>query len=194
MGRVIYLTGAPATGKSSICDAVSRRNTGVRVFSYSSMLRETVSSRTSTLLDAQQIRQNSAAVVTRDDVAATDERLIVEVEAARRTSHVVIDSHPVTKEIYGFRITGFTIEHLHVLKPDVIVCTYTSPEELERRIRSTSEGRVLPSFYDLDMHVKLQASVAIQYGLILGRPSYFLDTSSTLDVTVNHFLTITKLL
>lgn len=194
MGRVIYLTGAPATGKSSICHAISQRNTtGVRVFSYSTMLRETVASRTAMSLDALQIRRESAAVVTREDVAGTDERLVDEVEAARQSSHVIIDSHPVTKEDYGFRVTGFTIEQLQALKPDAIVCAYTRPEELERRIRLNAEGRMLPSIYDLDMHIKLQASVAIQYGLMLGRPSYFLDTSPALDLTVDHFLTIAKI-
>lgn len=193
MGRVIYLTGAPATGKSSICHAILQRNAGVRVFSYSTMLRETLAARVATSYGAEQIRRESAAAVTRADVVATDERLVDEVEAARRSHHVVIDSHPVTKEAYGFRVTAFTIEQLQMLIPDAIVCAYTRPEELERRINLNAEGRMLSSIYDLDMHVKLQASVAVQYGLMLGRPSYFLDTSLALDLVVDNFLTVAKI-
>jgi adenylate kinase len=83
LGRVIYLTGAPATGKSSICEAISELSTQVRVFSYSLMLRETVASRTAKSLDAAEIRRQSAAVVTREDVQATDELLVREVATTR---------------------------------------------------------------------------------------------------------------
>jgi adenylate kinase len=193
MGRVIYLTGAPATGKSSICNSVFERNEHVRIFSYSTMLRETVASRTAKSLDAREIRQQSAAVVTREDVQATDEKLVHEVQVARQSHHVIVDSHPVTKEAYGFRVTAFTTEQLLALNPDAIVCTYVSPEELERRIRLNAEGRALVSLYELDMHVKLQATVAVQYGVLLGRPSYFLDTSQVLDLVVSQFLAIAKI-
>lgn len=193
MGRVIYLTGAPATGKSSICNAIAERNGHVRIFSYSAMLRETVAARTKKMLDAQEIRQQSAAIVTCEDVHVTDDKLLSEVQAVRQSHHVIVDSHPVTKEVYGFRVTAFTIEQLQALNPDAIVCTYTSPEEIDRRIRSNAEGRASSSLFELDMHVKLQATVAAQYGLLLNRSSYFLDTSGALDLVVDRFLAIAKI-
>lgn len=192
MGRVIYLTGAPATGKSSICNAISELHMQVRILSYSTMLRETVTARTAKSLDAVEIRRQSAAIVTSEDVQATDELLVREVAAARQSHHVIVDSHPVTREAYGFRVTAFTVEQLQALNPDAIVCTYTPTEELERRFRADRRGRVLSSPYELDMHVKLQATVAAQYGVILGKPSYFLDTSPALHKVVQQFLTVTK--
>ena len=142
MGRVIYLTGAPATGKSSICNAISELDMQTRIFSYSAMLRETVASRTAKSLDAAEIRRQSAAIVTREDVQATDELLVREVATARQSHHVIVDSHPVTREAYGFRVTAFTVEQLQALDPDAIVCTYTPTEELERRIHADPQGRV----------------------------------------------------
>lgn len=150
--------------------------------------------RTAKPFDALEIRQQSAAVVTREDVQATDDMLLREVSAARQSCHVIVDSHPVTKEIYGFRMTAFTVEQLQALNPDAIVCTYTPAEELERRVRADPQGRALSSLYELDMHVKLQTTVAAQYGVVLGRPSYFLDTSSPLHKVVEKFLTIAKIL
>lgn len=193
MGRVIYLTGAPATGKSSICNAISELDMQVRIFSYSAMLRETVTMRTAKSLDALEIRRHSAAIVTRQDVQTTDELLVREVAAARQSHHVIVDSHPVTKEAYGFRVTAVTVEQLQALSPDAIVCTYTPTEELERRFHADPEGRALSSPYELDMHVRLQATVAVQYGIISGKPSYFLDTSPELHKIVPQFLTITKI-
>jgi hypothetical protein len=66
-------------------------------------------------------------------------------------------------------------------------------EELERRVRADPQGRALSSLYELDMHVKLQTTVAAQYGVVLGRPSYFLDTSSSLQKVAEKLLTITKI-
>lgn len=193
MGRVIYLTGAPATGKSSICNTISELDLHVRIFSYSAMLRETVKARTAKSFDALEIRQQSAAIVTREDIQATDELMVREVAVARQSHHVVVDSHPVTREVYGFRVTAFTVEQLQALNPDAIVCTYTPTEELDRRFRADPQGRMLASPYDLDMHVKLQATVAAQYGILLGKPSYFLDTSPALHNVVQQFLTVTKI-
>jgi adenylate kinase len=187
------LTGAPATGKSSICSAIAELIAQVRIVSYSTMLRQTVAARIAKSLDALEIRQQSAAIVTREDVQATDDMLVREVLAARQSHHVIVDSHPVTKEVYGFRVTAFTVDQLQALNPDVIVCTYAPAEELERRVRADPQGRALSSLYELDMHVKLQATVAAQYGVVLGRTSYFLDTSPPLHEVVEKFLTVTKI-
>lgn len=104
-----------------------------------------------------------------------------------------MDSHPVTKEAYGFRVTAFTVDQLQALDLDAIVCTYTPTEERERRIHADPQGRVLSSPYELDMHVKFQAAVAAQYGVLLGKPSYFLITSPALHEVVRKFLTIKKI-
>jgi predicted methyltransferase len=104
-----------------------------------------------------------------------------------------VDSHPVIRESYGFRVTAFTVEQIQALNPNAIVCTYSPTEELERRIHADPQGRVLSSPYELDMHVKRQATVAVQYGMILGKPTYLLDTSPALHKVVQQFLTITKI-
>lgn len=193
MGKVIYLTGAPATGKSSLCAALGERISNLEFYSYSTLLRDIVNQRMRTEIDESGIREKSAQVVTRADVTETDRRLIDEITAKRHDRHLIIDSHPVTKEAYGFRITPFTIDQLKQLAPDIIVCAYAPSPVIADRIRANPAGRPLPEDSDIALHVQLQASLAAQYGFQLDRPCYLLDTNASKDAVLQRFLEITKL-
>ncbi len=193
MGIVIYLTGAPATGKSSLCKALAERISNLEFYSYSALLRDVVNQRMQTEIDESGIREKSSQVVTWDDVTATDRRLIDEINVKRRDRHLIIDSHPVTKETYGFRITPFTIDQLKQLAPDIVVCAYAPSIVIADRIRANPAGRPLPGDSDITLHVQLQASLAAQYGFQLNRPCYLLDTNASEDVVLQRFLEITNL-
>ena len=176
MGRVIYLTGAPATGKSTLCTNLQQRAARLLVLSYSTMLRDHVRQRDGTDIGAAEIREHSSRVITREDVIAVDAKLVDEVNAKRGTYDILIDSHPVTKEKYGFRITPFAAEQVKALAPDAIVCLYASPEVLHERIRRVPDGRPLPSIFELKLHVQLQATVATQYSIETGSSCYLIDS------------------
>ena len=106
MGTLIYLTGAPATGKSTLGKHLHKSHK-MEYISYSTELINHIRERDSAhKLDDIQIRQQSAGVVTVADVQQVDEKLIQKCGKLRQTSNVIIDRHPVTKENYGFRITG----------------------------------------------------------------------------------------
>lgn len=78
------------------------------VFAYSEELRAHVAHRTGLgELSEDEIRRQSAQLVTRDDVAAVDAKLRSFVGQQRTAQPIVIDSHPVTKESFGFRVTPF---------------------------------------------------------------------------------------
>ena len=177
MGKVIYLTGSPASGKSSLCELLEASIASLQAYSYSKLLRDYLNRRRDNNIDEAGIRQHSARVVTRADVDAVDRWLIDEVQARRSERHLVIDSHPVTKEHYGFRVTPFTVEQLRALNPDVIVCLYIDPSETKSRIAKDAAGRPLPSDFEIGMHAELQAALAIQYAMLLGIPCYLLDSS-----------------
>ncbi len=49
--------------------------------------------------------------------------------------NLVVDSHPVTIETFGFRVTPFAKAQLHDLAPDVIVCLYADGQTLSDRIK-----------------------------------------------------------
>lgn len=179
---VLYLTGAPASGKSTLSQHLSGLDPHLIVFSYSERLRDYISrTRTTAGITEDKIRSLSAAIVTPDDVDAVDEELLKLVAEFRRDRSIVIDSHPVTKETYGFRVTGFTIELLRRLNPDFIFCLFVENKETRHRIEMSAKGRPMPTEFEAGMHTFLQASVASQYAIACGCPLYLLNATATVE-------------
>jgi len=172
---VIYLTGAPASGKSTLARNLNAAYPESRVFAYSEELRKKISLRSKESLGETDIRRLSALVVTVEDVRELDSELVSEVTEGRMSAPFIIDSHPVTKEDFGFRVTGFDTETLQQLRPSRIVCLYLSAAQTVERIRADPMGRPLISETQAQMHTQLQMSVAVQYGILLGKPTYLID-------------------
>ena len=192
--KLVYLTGAPASGKTTTIQRAMQRRTDIEHVSYSTELLNYINSnRHATHLDKHSIRDLSASVVTPDDVKAVDMQLVEKCQLEKRQKHIFFDSHPVTKEHYGFRVTGFTLEMLEALSPDLILCFYASAQVLSKRINADSEGRTLPSHYELEMHNQLQGSLAVSYGLLVGCPVYLIDSDNELDELAEITLSRCKL-
>lgn len=194
MGKVIYVTGAPATGKSTLCMTLASPGSGIDAFCYNERLRDYVRGRTGAYLDEADIRQQSAQIITSKHVQEVDSLLLREVTQARSSDrHLLIDSHPVTKELYGFRVTPFSAEILRDLEIDTFICLYATPNVLAKRIRDNAEGRPLPSEFDLSIHVQLQASVAAQYSVLTGRTCHLVDSDITLIDLVQQVRSLANL-
>lgn len=177
MSKVVYVTGAPATGKSTLCRSLAGVGSGVRVFSYNEQLRHHVNDKAGYNLDESDIRRDSARVVTANDVAIVDDLLCQEVKEARASStHLLIDSHPVTKEDYGFRITPFCEGSLRKLGIDIYICLFAAPDVLCKRISHDPQGRTLPSDFELSVHVHLQAAVVAQYAVLTGKACHLIHS------------------
>lgn len=181
MPKVVYLTGAPASGKSSTTRMVAEHVPGLRVWEYGARLTDHVMAKAATVAGQDDLRARSADVVTPEDVAEVDRALLAFVDEHRSTGHVLIDSHAVTKEVYGYRITPFSLQQFAALKPDEIWVLYTSPEETQRRIAVDSGGRPMVTEEEARMHTLLQASVAATYGISLRCPVYMFDTTTSRD-------------
>ena len=186
MPKVIYLTGAPAAGKSSTTRMLAERMPGLLVWEYGARLTEHVMTKSTAVSSQNDLRANSGSVVTPQDVVEVDRALLAFVAGNRAERHVLIDSHPVTKEAYGYRITPFSLEQFARLAPDEIWVLYASPEETRRRIAVDDGGRPLVTEEEARTHTALQASVAATYGMAVGRPVYLFDTASPRDELVAY--------
>ena len=120
MFKTVYVTGAPASGKSStvrmLCAAVPEMD----LWEYGARLTSMLQERDAGLRDQDEIRSRSAQIVRPKDIDELDDRLLTWVEANRATRHLLIDSHPVTKEAYGFRVTACSAERFRALAPSEI--------------------------------------------------------------------------
>lgn len=188
MKTVIYLTGASGTGKTTLCGMIADRlGDSVVVYSYSDLLLDTARRR-GQQLRTDELRQRSSSVITPEDVEATDSRLIESVEGARETKNVIVDSHPVTREEYGIRITSFSPKTLKQLSPDKVFCLYANPEVLVSRIAGAPGGRRIANQWDVQYEITLQASIAAQYAFQVGVACYLLDSTASLDSLLAIFL------
>ena len=145
-----------------------------------------VQARSDGLASQDELRTRSAGVVTPSDVDEVDDALIAFVQVNRGRSDVLIDSHPVTKEEYGYRITPFSFARFADLAPDEIWVLYASPEETQRRIAEDSGGRPMVTVEEAGTHTALQSAVAATYGMAIGRPVYLFDTSADRDRLVDR--------
>lgn len=148
------------------------------VWEYGARLTEHVRSRSDSVVTQDDLRARSAGVVTPEDVEELDHALIAFVAEHRASQHVLIDSHPVTKEAYGYRITPFSLKRFAHLAPDEIWVLFASPEETRRRIAADNGGRPMVTEAEARIHTAMQASVAATYGMSLGRPVYLFDTAA----------------
>lgn len=177
MGKTIYLTGAPASGKSTTAQTLLRANPDIAIWEYGARLTDYLKSRSIDLVDQSQLRAQSAAVVTPEDIENVDIALLDFVIQNRSTKHVLIDSHAVTKETFGFRITPFSLEQFAKLQVDEIWVFYASPQVTRERIAADSGGRPTPTEEEARLHTTLQASVAATYGMSIGRAVHLFDTT-----------------
>lgn len=176
MHPVIYLTGAPASGKSSLTKELKSLVKNLEIFEYGARLTEYVRSEGSVQVQSD-LRKLSSAVITPEHVAAVDLQLIDFVATYRRTNPIIIDSHAVTKESYGYRITPYKLTVFERLNPTKIWMLYTPPEVTVERIKSDPQGRPAITEEEARFHTTLQSSVATTYGMHLGIPVYLFDSS-----------------
>lgn len=188
MPKVIYLTGAPAAGKSSTTRMLRQRVPELLIWEYGARLTDHVRAGDAGVADQDDLRSRSAGLVTPEHIAEVDAALLAFVRENRGHSNVLIDSHPVTKEAYGYRITPFSLEQFAVLAPDEIWVFYADPEETRDRIRRESGGRPLVSEEEARMHTMLQASVAATYGMSVRCPVYMFKTAGEREPLVDRLV------
>ncbi|MBN9669477.1 ATP-binding protein [Roseibium aggregatum] len=176
MPKVVYLTGAPAAGKSSTIAELRKRRPDIEYWEYGARLTKYISSREN-LKSQSELRNLSSMIVKAEDVDAVDDLLLQYVHKYRSSKPVIIDSHPVTKERYGYRITPFSLDRFAQLAPDEIWVFLASPEVTLSRIASNPEGRPQITAEEARFHSQLQASVAATYAMSIGRPVYIFDSS-----------------
>lgn len=177
MFEVVYLTGAPASGKSSASRLLRQKVAQLEVFEYGARLTAYLADRRDGNLVQEDLRRQSSGVITLKDVQAVDRQLLDFIAEGRHRSHLLIDSHAVTKEGYGFRVTPYSIEDFRRLAPTQIWVLYASPKATQDRIGKAPEGRPHVTLEEAAMHTSLQASVAATYGIALGLAVHLFDTT-----------------
>lgn len=122
-----------------------------------------------------QLRSQSARIVSAQDVAALDTEVVEEIAGWLTENHVLIASHAVTHEEYGVRVTAFSQQNLAKLPLSAIVVLQPPPEVLVARVESNSQGRTWHTSEQAQRLQSLQTALALTYGVVCGCPVYVFD-------------------
>jgi len=178
----LYLTGAPATGKSTVGAALAKIS-GAELLSYGSLLTDELS-RLGLVSDQVDLRERSAQVISSTHVTDLDEVVARRVERGRGISSTIVDSHALTAEEYGFRALPYSSDTLSRISFTHVVCLFAPSKVIAGRFKADKGGRRELSRELLDIHAQLQSSLALTYAHSLGVPIGFVDANRPLDDVV----------
>lgn len=177
MKKVIYLTGSPASGKTTTIKLLKNIVSNIKVFEYGREMTEHLhKSKKNNNISQCDIRSGTANIVSNEDIIKVNNKLILWCAEKRMTHSLIIDTHQVTREKHGYSLNPFSLENLKQLDLSEIWFFYASSEEIIRRINKAPSGRTLPTSWDADFHTFSQLSIVETYSVLAGIPIYMFDT------------------
>lgn len=175
MGKVVYLTGVPASGKTTLCERVTRRVHDTKHFRFGRELTAFLQEKHS--ITQEELRSGTAHISTPQIVRQIDERAISFADEHRAKSNIIIDTHALTTEAFGFRLTPMSMEQIIRLAPDIIVCVTALPTIVRKRVHAASMGRSILNEDQLCQQAHLQQSLVVTYSAMCGAPAYFIENN-----------------
>jgi adenylate kinase len=176
-GKVVLITGAAGTGKSTLVRSLISTVRPVSRIDYGQLLLDHKARQTGQEMTYEELRRDSAAVITPADVFAVDEWVIEQLPRWRSETNILIDSHPVTKEAFGFRVTPYSANQIVRIAFDVVIVLVGDPSKLAQRIEKDPQGRPTITEFQAGFQVQLQAAIATLYAITCGRACFAIDTT-----------------
>lgn len=103
--------------------------------------------------------------------------MIAEIGRLRGKSHVLIDSHALTRETYGFRSIAFSRRQLENLSLDAVIALRADPDELIARVKHDPGGRrELTAELAREIQI-LQESPCLTYAVVCACPAFVIDST-----------------
>jgi adenylate kinase len=189
-GKVLLVTGLPASGKTTLVQLLEKKVHPIRHVNFGRLILE-VRQHTDPTATHDQLRASPTTTASVDYIQQARELLLQVVRNERDATNIVIDSHAVSADDYGFRVTPDSHSFLQELRLDAILILQVDYQELYSRLNKDKSGRRQVSLSRLQSYQSLQDSVAIAYSVVTGCPVFAIDANDTpsavLDKTLKVF-------
>lgn len=180
--KVVYLTGAPAAGKTTACEKLKARKLNVKVFEYGREMVAHLAAHNERVVPSQSaLRGGIQTLVSKHDINRVNIQLAAFVKKWGSAHHVIIDTHQVTKETFGFCVSPFSDVEVRTLGLTEVWVLFTSAETTISRIDIEAGGRQRPTPFEADFHTMLQSNLAVVYAATCGVPVFLFNSDTELS-------------
>jgi adenylate kinase len=179
------LTGPPGVGKTAVAHKLTFLHPErVRTISFGRLIYDSVLSRTGSNFSYSEFRTVASTVVSPEDIRAATESVADRSRAIDQAQWLIVDSHAVAREHFGWQANPDTPPTLGQFSYDQIIQLDASPETVLRRIEQVPAGRLATRRRDVLILAQLQMSISAYYSGVIGCPLNVVDAEGNVDEVV----------
>jgi adenylate kinase len=179
--KLIYLTGVPGSGKTTASTILESNFSDIHVIRYGDVIRDKLNEQGASLQHAN-LRELSSEVITINTLDSVDNTIYSLIQQFINSKNVILESHGVTREDYGFRVTPFKSQH-DLLRLNIHAVVYISSPSgiILQRVEQERMGRKEVAEEQLNVNLRVQESMALNCATICGCPLYIVENYSSIE-------------
>ncbi|MGI8426323.1 MAG: ATP-binding protein [Actinomycetota bacterium] len=186
------MTGVPGVGKTTVCSMLAAQYPGRYCHvSFGKLILEALESG-ERALSYSGLRREVSKFVTPAVIERATRLLEERARSAEPTIWTVVDSHAVSQDWYGYRVTADGPRYFAVIRYKAIVNLFANAGAVLNRTVLDRAGRHALSEKELELHSGLQAAVSICYGSLSECPVFFVDAGGDIKAVVERVDAVLK--